>query len=654
MGRITFLLAVGATLLAANTDLAGKPRPKSEASATVTVTAEAADVAVAKTPNPVKVLGSEEIQRSGATDLGEILPLLLPGQLQAYGGPGTGTNLYLGGGRSRDVVVLLDGIRITDPSTSTPSFNDFSLEGIERVEVLQGPASTRYGSDTHGGAIAMYSAGPDKAGLSGSASLGAGNHGLRRAALAPAYAWSGGWLRLGVSSSQEEQSIPAEHPFRTTTGSLNLGQAVGQDGLLTLTYRNHQKTTPLPFAAGYDAFWNYMPVFDPARKNTERDQTFIGAYRHQLSSTWLLETSFGHIAQNRSEPSMVLGDPNDPYRGQRNQAVGSLTWTPLEHFQASLMLDHQHDSAETNDGRAKGSHNAMALELSQEWDSGLRAVVSGRYQEDAIRYTYASGASLPVRINDRFVYKAGLNWLLSSGFRVFASYGTSWNTPDLFSLTHNLANDYGDLKDELSHGGQVGASFERGPWHLKLEASRTFYDQVINYVDLGYPAFKYENGTNLRVQGIEGSVAYEAENWRLEGFARSQEARNMSQPEERQLTTSGAAGRPFFTGGLRGSIGLGQWRLAGRWAYTGSSYQYFEYLGRIDGTRTHFNDLALALTWTPQAPLAITLRGEHLLQKTWTREEWESGALLRKNDTYLLPVYPAQGPTFSLDVKYSF
>ena len=206
----------------------------------------------------------------------------------------------------------------------------------------------------------------------------------------------------------------------------------------------------------------------------------------------------------------------------------------------------------------------------------------------------------------------------------------------------------------MSHGGQLGATFQRGPWSFKLEASRTLYDHVVNYVDLGGWAYKYENGTDLRVQGIEASVGYTAEAWKLEGFARSQEARNLSQPEAEQLTTSGAAGRPFFTGGLRGSVAWGVWRLSGRWAYTGSSYQYFDSLGKVDGLRTHFNDVALALDWDPAGPWSCTLRGEHLLQRAWSKEDWLSERMLYKNDACLLPGYPAPGPTFSLDVKYSF
>ena len=651
--RITFLLALGATLSAASA--VEPPRPRSEAGATVTVTAEAPEVELARTPNPVKVLEAEALQESGAADLGEALPLLLPGQIQAYGGPGTGTNLYLGAGRARDTVVLLDGIRVTDPSSTSPSFADFSLEGIGRVEVMQGPASTRFGTDTHGGAIAMYSAGPGREGLSGSVSLGAGTRGVRRASVAPAYAWEGGWLRIGASTSREEQSIPADDPYHTHAESLNFGQAIGQDGLLTLTYRNHYRATPLPFASRYlPPTWAYSPYFDPSRRNTERDQDLIGAYRQALGTAWLLEASLGHVVEDRVEPGMNQGDPCNHNHGQRNQAVGTLTWTPTTSFHASLTLDHQAESSALDRNRATAVHNAVGLELSQEWANGLRALASGRYQDDTLDYTPASGSSLPERRSHRLVYKGGLNWRLGGGFRLYASYGTSYNTPDLYSLTHNLANGYGDLENELSHGGQLGATFERGPWSLKLEASRTLYDHVINYVDLGFPAYKYENGTDLRVQGIEASAAYAAGGWKLEGFARSQEARNLSQPEGKQLSTSGAAGRPFFTGGLRGSIDWGTWRLSGRWAYTGSSYQYFDTLGKVDGMRTHFNDVALALGWAPKGPWSFTLRGEHLLQRAWSKEDWLANHMLYKNDAYLLPVYPAQGRTFSLDVKYTF
>ncbi len=657
MQRITLLLALGAVLSAAEPalDPADKPKPKAEASATVTVTAEATSVEIVKTPNPVKVLDQIAIRESGARNLAELLPALLPGQILPYGGPGTGSNLYLGGGRTQDVVVLLDGIRISDPTSLAPSFSDFSMEGIDRVEVLQGPASTRYGSDTHGGVVALYSAGPAMAGFSGTATLTVGNREVRQAQVSPAFGWNGGWVKASASASQEAQSIPADQPFRTVGSALNFGQQIAENGLLTLTYRNHYRGTPLPFSGTYTPpTWEYSRVFDPSRESAERDQNLVGAYRQVLGNDWLVEVNFGHLTNQRVEPGMNQGDPNETFRGQRNQALGSLTWTPMKGVQVNLLLDHSGETTNLSGNGATGLHDAAALEFSREWESGFRAVASGRYQKDSIRYTFSAGGSLPARDSDRFVYKAGLNWLSKGGLRLYASYGTSYNTPDLSMFTHNLAKGYGELGNETSHGGQIGASLTHGPWQIKLEGSRTLYDQVVNYLSLGYPNYKYENGTNLRVQGIESSLLYAERTWNLEGFVRSQEARNLSQVLESQLTTSGAAGRPFLTGGLRGAAAWGDWKLAGRWSYTGSSYQYFDDLGSVDGARTHFNDLSLALTWTALRSLSLTLRGEHLMQRAWSKEAWLEGRLMRKNDAYLLPVFPTQGPTVSLEARYRF
>jgi len=664
--RIPFLLALGANAWAAAPGVEPPP-PKAQASATVTVTAEATPVEISKTPNPVKVMDQEAIQATGARTLDELLPSLLAGQIQSYGGAGTGTTLYLAGGRAGDVVVVLDGIRVSDPSSLSPSFSDFSLEGIDRVEVLEGPSSTRYGSDTHGGVIAMYSAGPARQGLSGEFRGAAGTRGIAGASAAPAYGWDGGWVRLGASTSREDASIPADLPYRTVSTSLNAGQKVNEDGLVTLSLRDHYRGTPLPFASEYPApDFAFTPRFVPGRGNSERDRDAIVSYRQILNPAWAFEASFGHVANERVEPAMTLGDPSELYQGQRNQLVGSLTWTPLKGTQVNFLLDGTAESADLHGAQASGSqasvpwdhatatHLAAATELSWEGEGGLRAVVSGRFQKDAIDYLIAKPAPhrVPRRDTDRFVYKAGLNWLSKSGVRLYASYGTSYNTPVLYQLVQNLANEYGDLANETSHGGQVGAGYERGSWLFKVEASRTEYDQVVHYVSMPYPQYRYENGTNLRVQGVEATAAFTGVGWRLEGFARSQEARNMDQPGPSQFSTSGAAGRPFFTSGLRGTATWKDWRVSGRWSYTGSSYQYFDIPGLVLGERTHFNDVSLALTWSPVKSLSWTLRGDHLLQDAWTKEDWLSGRMSGRNDTYLLPVFPVSGRTFTLEVKY--
>lgn len=652
--RILLILALGANLSAETAEPAERPKPKTDAAATVTVTAESAPVDLVKTPNPVKVLDSEAIRRSGARTLGDLLAQVFPGQIQAYGGAGTTASLYLGGTRARDVVVLLDGIRITDAAGLNADFGTFGLEGIERVEILSGPASTRYGSDTHGGVVALYSAGPSKQGLSGEALLGFGNRGVKQGQLSPAFGWGSGWARLDLRGGREDQSTETANPFRSTGAALNLGQQVGSNGVAALTYRNHFQGTPIPYDGGYPPpNYGFSRIYSPNRESTLRNEQFIGSYRQSFGDALLAEFSAGQSLQDRVEPG--FGSSPDRYHSQRNQGVATLTWTPSAGLRVSGMLDANDEVSTTPGGdRAEGKHLALGLEGAFDLTDSFRIVASLRNQKDRIAYRFADGSTVPERSTSATVGKLGINWLVTSSARLYASYGNSYNTPDLFSLTYHFTKRVGDLQNEKSKTIQIGGAIEQGPWSAKLEASRTSYGSVVFYVPLPWPDDHYENGTNLRAQGIEGSVAFKRSDWMIQAFARSQEARNQSQPMEEQLKTGGAIGRPFFTGGLRGSAAIGDWDLFARWSWVGSSYQYFDDLGSVSGARTHFNDLSLGVTRKLAERLSLEARGEHLLQPRWTKEDWIEGKRFRENDAYLVPTFPAPGPTLTVAMRYRY
>ena len=652
--RLFFILVLGASLSAETVEPAERPKPKADAAATITVTAESAPVDLMKSPNPVKVLDGETIRRSGARTLGDLLAQVFPGQIQAYGGPGTVSSLYLGGTRARDVVVLLDGIRITDAAGLNADFGTFGLEGIERVEILSGPASTRYGSDTHGGVVALYSAGPAKQGSSGEAVLGLGNRGVRQGKLNPAFGWGSGWARLDLRAGREDQSTETTNSFRSTGAALNLGQQIGSNGVATLIYRNHFQGTPIPYDGAYPPpNYEFERVYNPNRESTLRSEQLIGSYRQSFGDALLAEFSVGQSLQDRVEPG--FGSAPDRYHSQRNQGVATLTWTSSTGVRFSGMLDGNDEISTTPGGdRAEGKHLALGLEGALALNESLRIVASLRNQGDRIAYRFGDGSTVPERSSNATVGKLGINWSLTPNARVYASYGTSYNTPDLYSLTHNLSNGFGDLQDEKSKTIQVGGAVEYGPWSAKLEASRTSYDSVVFFVPLPGFTYRYDSGTNLRVQGVEGSVMFKSSGRMLEAFARSQEARNQSEPEENQLKTGGAIGRPFFTGGLRSSAAFGDWDLFARWAWVGSSYQYFDDLGGVSGAHTHFNDLALGVIRKLSASLSLEARGEHLLQPHWTREEWIAGKRFRENDAYLVPTFPAPGPTLTLALRYRY
>lgn len=91
----------------------------------------------------------EELQRSQgqsvATVLSRTTGLFINGNGSA---PGQDLGVYARGGRNRQVVIRIDGVTVSDPSTSAGDFDLrlLSVNQIKEIEILKGASSTLYGS----------------------------------------------------------------------------------------------------------------------------------------------------------------------------------------------------------------------------------------------------------------------------------------------------------------------------------------------------------------------------------------------------------------------------------------------------------------------------------------------------------------------------
>jgi vitamin B12 transporter len=103
----------------------------------------------------VTVISADEIERSSVRDVGDLLRRSPGVDVVQAGGPGQITTVRLRGGDVRHTLVLVDGIRVNDPSSTGREFDfaNLALADIERIEVLRGPQSALYGSDAMGGVI---------------------------------------------------------------------------------------------------------------------------------------------------------------------------------------------------------------------------------------------------------------------------------------------------------------------------------------------------------------------------------------------------------------------------------------------------------------------------------------------------------------------
>ncbi|MFN2596694.1 MAG: TonB-dependent receptor plug domain-containing protein [Pyrinomonadaceae bacterium] len=82
----------------------------------------------------------------------------VPGlRVQQLGGPGAFFSIKTRGLRNEDTAILLDGLRLRDPSSTQGDFSgylsDIDVVNLDRVEVLRGSGSSLYGTNAVGGVI---------------------------------------------------------------------------------------------------------------------------------------------------------------------------------------------------------------------------------------------------------------------------------------------------------------------------------------------------------------------------------------------------------------------------------------------------------------------------------------------------------------------
>ncbi len=153
------LLATAAPLAALAQPQAPAPDGAGAAAATtieqVVVTANRALTPVDDVGQQVTVLTLPQIRLDQETGVADILARTPGVVVTRNGGPGETTALNIRGADSDQTVVLIDGVKVNDPSDVGTGY-DFAnlLTGdVSRIEVLRGPQSTLYGSEAIGGVV---------------------------------------------------------------------------------------------------------------------------------------------------------------------------------------------------------------------------------------------------------------------------------------------------------------------------------------------------------------------------------------------------------------------------------------------------------------------------------------------------------------------
>ncbi|MBJ7484056.1 TonB-dependent siderophore receptor [Brevundimonas sp.] len=157
--------ATAALLLTATTASAQAALTTDQASALlgdVVVTANRSAQAADRVGQSVTVLTTDRIEASQAVAVVDLLARTPGVSVTSNGGPGQPTALRIRGAEGDQTLVVVDGVKLNDPSAPGAGYNFGNLltGDVARIEVLRGAQSTLWGSQAIGGVVSLVTARP--------------------------------------------------------------------------------------------------------------------------------------------------------------------------------------------------------------------------------------------------------------------------------------------------------------------------------------------------------------------------------------------------------------------------------------------------------------------------------------------------------------
>ena len=446
------------------------PRPDAAADANagaIIVTATRVPTRIDRVAASITVLDKAAIDRTQDIGVTELL-LRTPGvSMSRNGGYGTNTSLRIRGAEAEQTVVVIDGVKLNDPSSAGGGYNFANLlvGDASRIEVLRGPQSTLWGSQAIGGVVNVVTASPTRP-LEGSFDVEAGSRQTVNA-------------RAAVGGLSGPVSWRLGGTAFTTDGISAIAPAFGgreKDG-----YTNHGVTGRIEVALASNVSADLRGYYSDGRTDidaTSGDSPEYALNREFVGYAGLNVALFDGRLRNRFAYGYTDTDRDnyDPRR-QRPLTFSAAGRNKRIEYQGSLAIAEGWDAQfgvenERSSFRSVSPPGSLATPVPQ--PARGSAERTGGYGQ--ISGTILSGLTLTggVRHDDHRVYggrtlfSAGAVWALPTGTTLRASYGEGFKAPTLYQLYSQYGNVA--LAPEQARGWEAGAGQRLFDGRLDLSA----------------------------------------------------------------------------------------------------------------------------------------------------------------------------------------
>lgn len=485
----------------------------------VTVTANKFPLKQDLTGKVVTIINQETIQRSQGKSLTELLntqaSVFIAGANNTIG---SNQELYFRGASTGNVLILMDGIPVYDPSQNSSSpidINNINLSQIERIEILKGSQSTLWGSNAVAGVINIITKKSGTRVFSPSIALSFGNYNT----FIGNVGFNGNIKKISYNFNYARTSSKGISAANDSSGNKNFEN----DGM---KQNNFQLNVAYKLASKWRVEYNsifskYTADVDAGAFADDKDYTINSAnainalklnYQTTKTNISLIQSFISSNREYEDDSTHIGGFAKwsfGKYKG--NTSITELYGKHNFSTNISFLLGGQ--AIFTNMSQLYKSISAYgpydAIPLGKDTTkmnslSGYASIVftnlNGFNNEIGLRTTHNSMYGN----NTTFTFNPSYN--INSKTKVFLNISSGYREPSLYQLYSEFKNPTTTLQPEKSKNYELGVQTnfnENKSWLRILGFKRDIKDLIIFYTDAQTYVSNYMNQSQQHDYGFE-------------------------------------------------------------------------------------------------------------------------------------------------------
>lgn len=471
-----------------------------------------------ETGKVITIISREQLEKSCGRTLGELLNTVSGTTIiGANNILGTNQTVSIRGASAGNVLLLLDGIPVNDPSVISNYFDlNFITSGqVERIEILKGGQSTLYGSDAVAGVINIISKKPAAGTFNIYGDLTGGSYNTLQ-------------QNLGFSTRGKQADLSFSYThlgsdgFSTAHDENKTGQ-FDKDGIEqnTVTGKLGFQVSPKIKATLFSSYSRYKTDLDASAFKDDRDYTGLNkntqagtsiVYKHKLGS---LHVTYNYNRAQRlyvDEPGHISNPFSSysraDYTGRTHFAEIYNSWL-LKNVEILAGADYRFNNTDQSyySTGSFGPYTAPPLDAKM---NQLSPYVSLVYKSNKGFTTEAGGRwNKHSEYGNNFTFTFNPSYAINSTVKVFANLYSAFKTPSLYQLFDAFAGNT-DLKPEKGMIAEAGAAISAAKiFRLRVVGFyRNTEDAIVYTYNPALFESKYLNVSEQKNYGAEFELNY--------------------------------------------------------------------------------------------------------------------------------------------------